>query len=169
VPEILERRARALLDVVVTLSAAPRDAFRPAAADAPEPPKRVPRSLYLPLGVAAGVAVHDRAAGYVGVEASLVHVETPSLFWLGAYTDLLYDFGASSPRASLGPEMGVGAVGLDGGVLVEHAAGVTRYGFVLRPVLTLSWVALTGRIGWVGASNDRFGEVGLLFKIPTAL
>jgi hypothetical protein len=168
-PDVMSRRARALLIVLRALSTAPEAAFARAPDDARPPPKRLPRSVHLPFGLTTGVALRGRASYFVGVEASLVHISTPSLFWIGAYADALYDFGPRAFRTSFGPELGWGPLGFDAGMLLERTESERRVGLVARPLLTLSWVALSGRIGWFFEERTTFGEIGLLVKLPNAL
>jgi hypothetical protein len=166
-PTVMARRARAILRVTIALSAAPENAFRAAPPEAPPPPKRLPSGTFLPIGVATGYSSYGRGA-FVGVEASLVHA-WPSLFWLGGYADALYDFGRGHARATIGPEIGAGFFGLDGGLLLERVDGQLRKGLVVRSMITASWVAITFRSGYVLDKREVFEEVGVLIKIPTGL
>ena len=72
---------------------------------------------------------------------------------------------------SLGPEVGFGPVGLDGGYLVEISGSGHRQGFAVRPMLTASWVSITGRVGYLTGhgAQEVFGEAGLLFEVPVAI
>lgn len=152
-PAIMSARARAIARVVVAASVAPDEAFLPASPGAPSPPERVPRSAYASIGLSTGVATR-RAA--------------PALLarWLRRRALRLRAQGDAR-------ELRTGArarpFGLDGGLLVERAGGAQRYGWVARPMLTVSWLALTGRVGWLASPGTWFGEIGVLVKLPTAL
>jgi hypothetical protein len=167
-PDVMERRARAILRVALGLSRAPDEAFH--AAREPGAPRKIklPRRWYLPIGVSTGLTLHGKVGGYLGGELSFVHLEGRSLFWIGGYTDVLHDFLVDTTRATVGPEIGIGSLGLDGGFLLELSRTGARPGFALRPVLSLPWLSLTGRIGYLAApgGHEVFGEAGLLFKVP---
>jgi hypothetical protein len=104
----------------------------------------------------------------LGFEASLVRFESKSLFWLGAYGDVVRDYASDRTRTSLGFELGKGAWGLDGGYVMEFSSSDQRQGFVVRPLVSLSYLSLTGRLGtvWGQGTHDTFGELGVLVKIP---
>jgi hypothetical protein len=167
-PDIIERRARALAEVVLALSRAPEESLGvdPGVAVRPQPR----RAWKVPIGVAVGRAIHPDApdGAYVGFEASVVGFGTRSLAWLGGYLDLTRDLAAHRTRASVGPELGLGPFGVDGGYLVELSGAGRRQGFAVRPMLSLSYLSLTGRLGYLigGAGRETFGEVGALLKVP---
>lgn len=52
--------------------------------------------------------------------------------------------------------------------MFERSENERRFGLVARPMVTASWVALTGRVGWFFESRTTIGEIGLLFRIPNA-
>jgi hypothetical protein len=165
-PDIMERRARALAEVVVALSRAPPETFRGDMAATPSGPRH---AWKLPIGVAVGRSIHPNAPDgtYLGFEASVVGFETRSLAWLGGYLDVTRDFASGRTRASVGPELGLGPFGVDGGYLVELSGSQRRQGFAVRPMLSLAYLSLTGRLGYLfGAQTAAFGEVGALVKIP---
>lgn len=170
-PTVMERRARAILRVALALSRAPDEAFHPATEPAAPRAIKLPRRWYLPVGVSTGLSLHGKVGGYLGGELSLVHLDGQSLFWLGGYTDVLHDFLVDTTRATVGPEIGIGPFGLDGGLLLDLSRTGPRPGFALRPVLSLSWLSLTGRVGYLAApgGHEVFGEAGLLFKVPVHL
>jgi hypothetical protein len=130
-----------------------------------------PAGSYLPTGVALSGTVHRSGGwgGYAGAEASLVFVNQ-NFFWHGAYVDAGYDFANGKSRISLGPEFGWAYVGIDGGVLLQPQSHGWGKGFVVRPLITLSVVALYFRYGQVlSVQEDRFAEFGFLFKYPLHL
>jgi hypothetical protein len=131
-------------------------------------PKIAP-GWYLPFGVSTGVAIHkDHSDGlYLGFEASLVNIDDTSLDWFGFYGDAIRDFAIDANRFSIGPELGMGPFGIDAGYLFENGDNLNRHGVVIRPMLTLSLLAVTGRVGQLfGDQAETFGEVGVLFKFP---
>src|SRR5262249_47254026 len=132
-PDVMERRARALLAVVLALSRAPRETLR--AETAAPPPS--PHAWKLPFGAGAGLALHRDApdGAYLALEASAVRFTTRSLFWWGVYADVTRDLAAARTRASAGPEIGRGPFGLDAGYLVEVAGPGRRQGFAVRPIV----------------------------------
>src|SRR5262249_48648178 len=117
-----------------------------------------------------GVVIHEATSNgaYLGPEASFVHFANETRFWIGGFADALHDFSTNTTRISVGPELGFGPFGIDGGFTSEISESGPRFGFAVRPVLTLSVVALTGRIAHVsgGGSTETFGEVGVLLKAP---
>jgi hypothetical protein len=163
-PEILHRRAQALLGVVLSLSNAPAEAFAKSAAPAPSP-----HAWTMPVGFASGWSIHRHAGDgvYLGFEASVVRTETRSLFWLGGYADAVHDFANGATRMTVGPELGLGPVGLDGGYLLELAPAGHRQGFAARLIASASLLSITGRVGhFAGSAGETFGEVGVLLKLP---
>jgi Peptidase family M28 len=175
-PQVMQRRGQALLRVLLALSEAPRSTFatfancgkcEPSTALAQRP---TPHGWKLPIGLGIGLAVHDIGASglYLGFEASLVRFESKSLFWLGGYADVLRDYARDRTRTSLGFELGKGWLGLDGGYVMEFSPQDHRQGFVLRPLVSLSYLSLTGRFGyvWGQGTPEAFGELGVLIKIP---
>jgi hypothetical protein len=141
----------------------------PARAGADAGPK-IASGWYLPVGLVLGGSAHaDRPDGFVlGAEVSGAHVDVDSGFWYGGYLDALWDFGPDALRFSLGPEIGVGPVGLDGGYLGEIHAGTYTHGFQLRLLVTLGFVAAYARWGhqFRHPGEEDFGEFGLLVKFP---
>ncbi|MBW2261049.1 MAG: hypothetical protein JRG91_03670 [Deltaproteobacteria bacterium] len=131
---------------------------------------KISSGWYLPVGLTLGGSMHaDRPNGFVlGAEVSAAHVDVDSGFWYGAYLDALWDFGPDALRFSLGPEIGVGVVGLDGGYLAEIHGRTYKHGFQLRLLLTFSIVAVYGRWGHLfrHPREEDFGELGVLIKFP---
>jgi hypothetical protein len=87
--------------------------------------------------------------------------------WLGAYVDGVHDAHVGKTRMSVGPELGYGPVGLDGG-LVEQLDGMSRSGVVGRVVVTSAVLALYGRYDKFldGKPDDGILEFGVLIKLP---
>ena len=68
---------------------------------------------------------------------------------IGTYVDLLDDFGTNTRRLSIGPEVGLGFFGIDGGYLLSSHDRILNHGFQLR--------ALFFFIGFVGI-GVRWGQ-----------
>jgi len=127
---------------------------------------RVPQGWLLTFGANGGYSLHpDGANGAVlGAEVSAPYLAS-SGYWYGAYADALHDFGPRRQRFSLGPELGVAVLGVDGGLLAELADGSMRTGYTVRGLLTFGVIALYGRYGHLGGEGEAsFGEIGLLIK-----
>lgn len=144
---------------------------------APRPAPRVAPWLtgwYAPSGVAIGASIHpERPNGLVvGLEQSLVYQVGPRASWWGGVSaEALYDFGPSWGRVAVGPELGYGIVGLDGGFLAlwrgQHAA---EGGVQGRLLVTIGVAAVYGRLATVwGDERFSFGEAGVLLKWPWSL
>ena len=164
-PEILRRRAQAVLGVVLALSNAPPEAFAKATTPAPSP-----HAWTIPYGFASGWSIHRGASDgvYLGIETSVVRTETRTLFWIGGYGDIVRDFANGVTRMTVGPEVGLGPVGLDGGYLMEVLDTGHRQGFAVRLIASASLLSITGRVGhFADGAGETFGEVGLLLKLPT--
>ncbi len=141
-----------------------------------------------------GAAVHAAGTGGVaGGELSIVHVRTrdpwprhddpscnhcssalsPDLphvrDWIGGYVDAVYDSMPHRARLTLGPELGRGNFGLDGGIAIQPSG--SRVGAALRGVATLGVIAVyvRGERYFDGASDASVLEVGALLKLPHAL
>ena len=154
----------ALLPLVAALLLAPR------AAQADAVPKVHP-GFRLPVGFWTAVAIHDDATdGFMGaLEASFVYTDR-DYDWVGAYVDFGRDFASDRTRLTVGPEIGSGFFGIDGGYALELGGPRARHGYVIRPLLSLGVIMIGGRIGhFFGDAEETFGEVGLLFKIPIEL
>ncbi len=168
---------RAILALVVGCSLAPRAAR---AGDE--------NAVYLHTGVNLGVSIHDEADdGLVfGGESSLVllhlhqedddHGDAPGIpvigtpTWVGIYGDVLRDTGSDTTRLSVGPELGHELIGVDGGLLVQ-LGDERRWGFTVRPVLTLGIFAVYGRWDHFLGDEPRADvvETGMLIKLPLRL
>ncbi|MGZ5969463.1 MAG: hypothetical protein ACXWP4_17445 [Polyangiales bacterium] len=133
---------------------------------------RTPDSLetawYASPGVDIGIATGRSAKTSVvlGGELSFVRFPIGERTWIGGYVDGLRDFGKDRTRFSLGPEIGWGVLGLDGGVRTSIGDG-TRVGWTIRPMLSFVRVHLYTRLSHDGEGTGT--EVGLLFKFPQSL
>lgn len=132
---------------------------------------RLPEEVFIPFGLTFGAAFHEDApVGFLlGGEVSVVSVnQIDELYWIGGYTDFLWDFGQDKFRMSIGPEFGYGFFGVDAGYLLQFDGEGYDHGFVIRPVLTVGFVAFAVRYGHVfGVEKDaNFGEVSALLKFP---
>jgi hypothetical protein len=125
----------------------------------------------LPVGFWTALAIHDDATdGFMGaLEASIVYTDR-EYDWVGGYVDFGRDFASDRTRLSVGPEIGSGFFGIDGGYAAEFGGPSVRHGCVIRPLLSLGVIMLGGRLGhFFGDAEETFGEVGLLFKFPIEL
>lgn len=130
--------------------------------------------LYFPVGLNLGSAGHQEStrAAVIGVEASLVRLFTRDtrmrFLWVGGYADALYDGKNEAIRFSLGPELGVSILGLDGGIVMQSGHDT---GYTVRALLTMS--LLSGYYRWIrfpGQQRDApVNEVGVLLKLPIPL
>jgi hypothetical protein len=164
-PDVMARRARALAAVVLAASRAPRETLEAE----PDGAGGSPHGWKIPVGLGAGRSIHLGApdGAYVEGEASAVGFATRSFTWWGGYADVTHDFASGRTRASAGPEIGLGAFGVDGGYVVELGGPARQQGFVVRPLVSLAYLTITARVGHLyGPSPETFGEVGVLFKIP---
>jgi hypothetical protein len=154
-PTVLAASALALLAVAL----APRDARADAG-------PHFNTGVFFPVGVNVGYSANPgQPNGFVfGGEASVVYFDR-GLVWFGAYGDALRDFGKDETRFSVGPEIGLGPLGFDGGYLAAVKNG-GHSGWVGRALLTVSLVGIYGRVGHIADGDQTYGEIGALFKIP---
>ncbi len=145
-------------------------------ATAETPSKQAPwlTGWYAPVGLVTGASLHQEAPGgfILGAEQSFVYQRGPRAgTWAGLYVDGLRDFGAGVTRFSLGPEIGYGPVGVDGGVYAERRDGQFRPGFLLRGLVTMGFVSAFVRWGRLfdDLPDRSHVELGLLLKIPISL
>jgi hypothetical protein len=125
-------------------------------------------ALYLPIGLNLGGSLNGSLPnGFVlGGEISAAYLHH-SIAWWGGYADVLHDFGVKATRISVGPEVGWGPVGLDGGFLLEARDGQAHAGTALRLLLSVSLLSVYGRWGHTFGDGERnFGEAGVLLKVP---
>jgi len=130
-----------------------------------------PSGFYLPVGLSTALSVGGgRGPGYViGGELSFARL-TRAGFWLGLYTDVLWDVHAEALRWGIGPELGWAFIGLDAGVVNEWRGDVHSTGGQARLVATVGFVALYARWDLLFEPTvQHIGEFGLLLKIPFPL
>jgi hypothetical protein len=144
--------------------------------------------IFLSTGLNLGTSIHDEAFGLIvggEVSAGIGWVrekedDTPNAGseswnlgeprWLGVYFDAMRDFKTDTTRLSFGPEGGAMILGLDGGPMVELGEGESRWGFTVRPVITVSWVAVYGRWNhFFDGMEENSVEFGILAKYPFML
>lgn len=107
----------------------------------------------------------DKTHLLLGTEVSAGFAEF--FFWGGGYVDALYDTGTQRVRVSLGPELGLFCVGLDGGPVFDIGDGKIQPGFVIRPMIALKFVFPYARFGVrVGGDASSYSELGVLLKVP---
>lgn len=159
--------------VLVTAAAAFALCGRPALAQA----NMNLNGLYFSVGPNLGYGF-ERAmgmghGGLFGLETSLVRVvDTEKLdnVWFGAYTDLVATAAGNELHWTIGPEVGYAFFGIDGGYLFATSKVGSEQGFVVRPMLTIGIFTAYFRLGKILTGDaDRFGEVGMLLKLPFLL
>ncbi len=151
--------------LVAGLSALSVASFSGGAARADAAPK--PESgLWGSLGVPLGLGVHRGPNQFFfGAEASLFHLNR-DFRWLGGYADIVAEPSSEAVRVSVGPEIGMAVLGIDGGY-VRELGGAKRHGFAVRPMLSLAFTTLAFRIGhFPGEKGGSYGELTLLVKVP---
>lgn len=131
----------------------------------------VREGLYFPVGFNLGGAVYPGSddSFVIGLEGSLVWLDSKHLLWGGGYLDALYDTSGKAFRFGLGAEIGFMPVGLEVGYLGQVADGTLRHGVRVGGVLTVSYIGLYGRYNHVfgnGVAEPDFAEVGVLLKFP---
>ncbi|MFP2924059.1 hypothetical protein ACLESO_02340, partial [Pyxidicoccus sp. 3LG] len=106
----------------------------------------------------------------VGLEASMVKLNSRDLVWIGGYVDLVHSLPNRATRMSLGPEVGWGPLGLDIGLLGELRRGRLGGGFQVRGLLTIAYVTAYASFHAVYERGERRlrenAQVGLLLKLP---
>jgi hypothetical protein len=126
---------------------------------------------YVMLGPSFSVLLDrgDDASFALGAEVSAVNVS--DAFWVGAYVDAAHAFSLDETRLSLGPELGVRFLGLDGGYLASFGREPSpQHGVTVRPMLTFGVVTAYFRSSWLlGAHADWLGELGVLLKVPIVI
>ncbi len=152
---LLERRRVAIARTVHALSTAPATTF----ARGGETHVRFPRAgTYLSAGIQGGLAFG--AGGAYGAEASLVYFRP---FWFaGVSADVLRI--AGEERYAIGPELGVGPIGVELDTVFTHG---TR-GVAVQPFLTIGLLAMGVRLGSI-EGEGAFGELTFSLKYPLFL
>ncbi len=91
--------------------------------------------------------------------------------WAGAYVDGLYDFGSSSTRFSVGPELGWMFGGIELGYLTQYVDKQFYHGF--RAALVVTFGLISGYCRWGHLfrplEETDFAELGVLLKFPFPL
>jgi hypothetical protein len=96
--------------------------------------------------------------------------EVSAYYWrdgryIGLFAEGLYDWSRSAARITVGPELGWGFVGLDGGYLADFSAGGPHHGGSVRLFFSVGVVGLFVRYGAVRDAPD-FVDFGLFIKAP---
>src|SRR5262245_3889649 len=124
-------------------------------------------NIWMPVGLSTGYSLHDSGpnGALLGPELSLVHI-TNSSFWYGGYADFVWDLGSDRQRLSVGPEVGFGFFGIDGGYVLEQGEKL-RHGVALRPLLTIALISIGFRgVKVFGDGGETLGEISVLVKLP---
>jgi len=126
---------------------------------------------YLLGGATGGASFGPRGAGgFVGGEVSLVRLRRTR--WVGAYVDGFYDFSSDRAAFTLGPELGIGPLGFDGGLGLRpgREGRAVELGGQARVLVTAGLFGLFARYGaWsVGGEVEHVAQVGALLKFPLA-
>jgi hypothetical protein len=128
-----------------------------------------PTAVEISPGVTLGTAKADFIfGGEVSVSRSHFTLYSIPYLWYGAYADGVYDGAASRGRFTVGPELGAGPLGIDGG-LVATTSGDLGWGF--RLLLGVGYVF--GYARWLYVDDPRtpsrstpIHEFGVLLKYP---
>ncbi len=115
-------------------------------------------------GLTTGVSL-DRGGFLLGGELSVVR-QTQEFFWFGGYLDGVYDFERKQTRLSIGPEFGWSALGLDAGYLLALDGAGAHGGITARPLLSIGYVTVYGRVSHLFEAKRTWVEAGLLLKYP---
>lgn len=122
-------------------------------------------SWYVMGGATGGAVFRNKGpSGFAGLEASVVRSHQG--YWIGMYTDGVYDFGLRGPILSIGPELGYGFVGLDGGLGLRWNADGPVPGVTGRFSLTAGIFGLYGRYLYWPDLESHAVQVGASFKFP---
>ena len=120
---------------------------------------------WMSVGGNIGTSSESETHALFGAEASVGVAQF--VFWGGAYADALYDAGTRRVRFTVGPELGILFLGVDGGILFDVGEGEVRTGLVVRPMLAFKFVFPYARFGRRGGSDpSTFSEAGVLVKYP---
>ena len=74
--------------------------------------------------------------------------------WTGATADALYDTATRNFRLNVGPQFGVGILGVDATYLVDLDHDGVAHGVAVRPMVTFAWVTLGVRVGHTWGSHE---------------
>jgi hypothetical protein len=156
----MHRMIASLLLVASTLDAAP--------VHADAGPKLPTRAFYLSPGLTFGGSYTIDSGTHV-----ILGGEVSMLYWhrgvyVGFVADGLYDWRRGGGRTMLGPMIGWGPVGIDGGYLLDAPYSGVYHGGAVRAFFSVGIVALFVRYGALKDAPD-FVDFGLLIKIPLPL
>lgn len=130
-----------------------------------------PPQKYLSTGLTTGASFTPSGNGvYLGGECNYVRLKKQ--FWMGVYTDAVYDFGQAAATVTLGPKIGLLAFGLDGGLgLRTNLKDQTELGFQTRAMLNLGLFSLYYRYGgWPDSGViTSTHQTGISLKMPFPL
>lgn len=117
---------------------------------------------YLMAGLDLGVTIDDDAGALLGVELSYVELDAAGP-WIGLFVTGAWASDLDVGRFTVGPEIGYGFGGIDGGVSVDTDGTL---GGRARAMLSVGVASL-----YVGAAfgGGTRAEVGLLIKAPIEL
>ncbi|MCB9543373.1 MAG: hypothetical protein R3F65_19500 [bacterium] len=144
----------------------------PAAAAEPDPPfdfGPVPGYTTL-IGLQAGGSVSDLdhfgsdAGAYLGLEASYNRLLEGT--WIGASADASWTFGRDEFLATLGPQLGHLALGLDAGPALRLRDGDPALGAAGRLVIGLGVFAVHVRYARFFAGDPHLMQFGITLKWP---
>lgn len=142
--------------------------------------RRISAPIYVSPGITLGGTASvgdDRGSGFtLGGELSTVVFrkrldrarDAWALFYFGTVVDGIYDWHRHGGRMMVGPLVGLGFFGLDGGYLADYSGGTFRHGAAVRAFATLGIAAVYVRYGALQRSRD-FVEAGMMLKIPLGL
>lgn len=131
--------------------------------------------LFLPIGLSLAGCFRgsDLDGAVLGGEASLVSVDQLGLpgGWIGGFVDAQWDAGSDAFRHGIGPEFGIGLIGVDVSYFGELRNGHYRPGFAARALLAFGVATIYGRYGraYDGTATADFAELGVLAKLPLRL
>ncbi|MGM0555947.1 MAG: hypothetical protein ACQEVA_06195 [Myxococcota bacterium] len=120
-------------------------------------------------GITAGGAFGSLGGGgFAGLELSISRLQRR--VWWGGYLDATYDFAQRGAMATVGPQIGYGLVGLDGGLAgrvdTGESPGRTDFGPQARLVITTGFLGIYGRYVYLLDGRDHLGQAGILLKLP---
>ena len=122
-------------------------------------------SWFLFGGATVGRSFHSAGSGNVtGAQLSMFRLKHGR--WVGAYTDVQYDFQADAFTASIGPEMGYKFVGFDAGIGAHFGDGGPTFGPQGRLLLTAGIITLYGRFAHWPELEEQVVQAGLKIKLP---
>jgi len=117
---------------------------------------------YLPVGAGFSSQSHDKDF-LVGPEVSLVRWS--EAFWAGGYVDNVRATSRPRGRVSVGPEIGWGILGLDGGLSFAAGGGPAARGGVVRGLVCFPSLQFFYREEF--SKQESSYEWGVLFKMTT--